>query len=74
MYTVYSRVQIFLLLCKLEHITTILICILNIIPIYSTFVGVALVQQSHYNFVRLPRRLCRLYQIKTYDLWLVSNA
>jgi len=55
--------QIFLLLHKLEHITTIGIYILNIIPIYSTFVGVALVQLSPCNFVRLPWRLCRLYQI-----------
>jgi hypothetical protein len=66
--------QIFLLLHKLEHITTIGIYVLNNIPIYSTFVGVALVQLSRYNFVRLPWRLCRLYQIKTYDLWLVSNT
>jgi len=35
--------QIFLLLHKLEHITTTGISILKVIPIYSTFVGVALV-------------------------------
>jgi len=66
--------QIFLLLHILEHITTTGISILKIIPIYSTFVGVALVQLSPYNLVRLPWSLCRLYQIKTYDLWLVSKA
>jgi hypothetical protein len=66
--------QIFLLVHKLEHITTNGIYTLNIIPIYSTFVGVALLQLPPYNFVHLPWRLCRLYQIKTYDLWLVSNA
>jgi len=66
--------QIFLLLHIVEHTTTTGIYILKIIPIYSTLVGVALLQLSPYNLVRLPWRLCRLYQIKTYELWFVSNA
>lgn len=37
-------------------------------------VGIALEQPSPYKFERQPWRLCRLYQIKPYDLWLVSNA